>query len=121
PGPVGTRQGVFTKRVIDTTGKPACIPMTPHEIVSMGMVTRGQDYAGASARGATLDDLDAQEFNRFRTLCRVAGDDLGQLSDIDILKALGLVPLNEPISLGAILLFGTQSAVERWVPNVEFL
>src|SRR5690625_1377129 len=43
PGPVGTRQGVFTKRVIDTTGKPACIPMTPHEIVIMGMVARGQD------------------------------------------------------------------------------
>lgn len=121
PGPVGTRQGLFTKRVIDTIGKPACVPMTAHEIVSMGMVTRGQDYAAANAQGATTADLDPKEFDRFRRLCRRAGDDLGQLSDTDILKAVGLVPLNVPVSLGAILLFGTQSAIERWIPNAEFL
>lgn len=121
PGPVGTKQGVFTKRVIETTGRPACAPMTPHEIISTGMVTRGQDYAAAVARGATFDDLDPREFDRFRTLCRAGDDNLGQLSDSDILKALGLVPLTDPISLGAVLLFGTESAVQRWVPNAEFL
>ena len=51
---------LFTRRVIDTTGKPACIPMTAHEIVSMGMVMRGQDFAGDRCRGASLDDLDPQ-------------------------------------------------------------
>lgn len=121
PGPVGTKLGVFTKRVIGTTGAPACVPMTAHEIVSMGMVTRGQDFAAAVARGATLDDLDPGEFNRFRKLCQTAGDDLAELSDMDLLKALGLVPLNDPISLGAVLLFGTEVAVQRWVPNAEFL
>lgn len=121
PGPVGTKLGVFTRRVLDTTGHPACVPMTPHEIVSMGMVTRGQDFAAAQARGATLADLDPAEFDRFRKLCRTAGDDLGGLSDIDILRALGLVPLNEPVSLGAILLFGTEESLQRWVPNAECL
>lgn len=121
PGPVGTKLGVFTKRVIDTAGQPACVPMTAHEIVSMGMVMRGQDFAAAVARGARLGDLDQEEFNRFRKLCRAAGDDLGGLSDADVLRALGLVPLSDPISLGAILLFGTQEALQRWVPNAEFL
>lgn len=121
PGPVGTKDGVFTRRIIDTTGKPACVPMTAHEIVSMGMVMRGQDFATAVARGAVFDDLDPNEFNRFRNLCRAAGDDLGGLSDSDILRALGLVPLNDPLSLGALLLFGTDDALRRWVPNAEFL
>ena len=95
--------------------------MTAHEIVSMGMVMRGQDFAAAVARGAVFDDLDPTEFDRFRNLCRAAGDDLGGLSDSDILRALGLVPLNDPLSLGALLLFGTDDAVRRWVPNAEFL
>ncbi len=121
PGPVGTKLGLFTKRVINAKGEPACVPMTAHEIVSMGMVMRGQDFAAAAARGAILDDLDPQEFNRFRNLCNEAGDNLGGLSDPDVLRALGLVPLNDPISLGAVLLFGTEDALRRWVPNAEFL
>lgn len=121
PGPVGTKLGVFTKRVISTTGEPACIPMTAHEIVSMGMVTRGQDFAASIARGAGPDDLDPAEFSRFRRLCHGAGDDLADLSDADVLRAFGLAPLSEPISLGSILLFGTENAVQRWIPNAEFL
>lgn len=121
PGPIGTKDGVFTRRIINTIGKPACVPMTAHEIVSMGMIMRGQDFAAAVARGAALENLDPNEFDRFRNLCRAAGDDLGALSDGDILRALGLVPLNDPLSLGAILLFGTVDAIRRWVPNAEFL
>jgi ATP-dependent DNA helicase RecG len=85
------------------------------------MVMRGQDFAAAVARGARFDDLDPDEFDRFRKLCRASGDDLKGLSDADVLRALGLIPLNDPISLGAILLFGTSGALRRWVPNAEFL
>ena len=121
PGPVGTKDGTFTKRVIDTTGKPECVPMTAHEIVSMGMVMRGQDFAAAAAADASQADLDPGEFERFRRLCRMAGDNIDRLSDEDILKALGLVPLDRPVSLGAVLLFGSPESVQRWVPNAEFL
>lgn len=121
PGPVGTKDGTFTKRVINTAGQPQCVPMTAHEIVSMGMVMRGQDFAVAVARGATMAELDPGEFDRFRRLCRGAGDDIAGLSDEDILKALGLAPLSDPVSLGSVLLFGLPDAVQRWVPNAEFL
>lgn len=121
PGPVGTKEGLYTKRVIDTTGQPQCLPMTAHEIVSMGMVMRGQDYATAVARDASMSDLDPQEFDRFRALCGTSGDSLGALADTDILKALGLVPLSGSISLGAVLAFGREEAIRRWVPNAEFL
>lgn len=122
PGPVGSKDGTFTKRVIDATGRPQCVPMTPHEIISMGLVTRGMDYAASAARGATMADLNPSEFDRFRRLCRASGDDdIAALADPDILKALGLVPLSDPLGLGAILLFGTEQAVQRWVPTAEFL
>lgn len=121
PGPIGTKEGLFTKRVIDVAGRPQCMPMTAHEIVSMGMVTRGQDFATAVAVGASMSDLDEREFGRFRDLCKSTGDDWGSASDEDILKALGLVPLQAPISLGAVLLFGKEEGVQRWLPNAEFL
>lgn len=121
PGPVGTKGGSYLRRVLDSKGAPMCSPMTPHEIVSMGMVTRGQDYAASPALDAESEDLDPAEFDRFRNLCRENGDDFADLSDQDLLRALGLVPRTEPVSLGALLLFGTESALQRWVPNAEVL
>jgi ATP-dependent DNA helicase RecG len=106
PGPVATKDGYYTKRVLDTLGQPQCVPMSPQEIVSMGMMTRGQDYAAAVAVGATHADLDPAEFDRYRRLCSLTGDSTASLQDEDILRALGLVPIGSPISLGAILLFG---------------
>lgn len=121
PGPVATKDGYYTKRVLDTLGQPQCVPMSPQEIVSMGMVTRGQDYAASVAAGATSADLDPAEFDRYRRLCALTGDSTASLQDEDILRALGLVPIGAPLSLGAILLFGTSAAVARWVPNAEFI
>jgi ATP-dependent DNA helicase RecG len=121
PGPVATRDGYYTKRVLDTLGHPQCVPISPQEIVSMGMVTRGQDYAAAVAVGATLEDLDPVEFDRYRRLCALTGDSTATLKDEDILKALGLVPIGSPVSLGALLLFGRAAALARWVPNAEFI
>src|SRR5699024_5563317 len=92
PGPIGTKQAVFTRRTIGTDGKPLCQPMSVHEIVSLGMVTRGQDYAGAVARDATVQDLDPAEFDRYRQLCRTSDPEMSRLADQDILIALGLVP-----------------------------
>lgn len=42
-----------------------------------------------------MEDLDPAEFDRFRGLCRVNGDAIGDLPDGDLLKALGLVPLSD--------------------------
>lgn len=65
PGPVGTKDGVFTKRVMDAVGRPQCRPMTVHEIVGMGMLTRGQDFATAVARDATIQTW---SLSRVRTI-----------------------------------------------------
>lgn len=81
PGPVATKDGYYTKRVLDTLGQPQCVPMSPHVIVSMGMVTRGQDFAASAAVGATMADLDPGEFDRYRRLCNLTGDGTAGLQD----------------------------------------
>ena len=121
PGPIGTKEGLFTRRVLGPTGEPECRPMSVHEIASRSMFTRGQDYAAAPALDATMDDLDPAEFDRYRDQCSLSGDPLSTASDEDIVMALGLRTRATEVSLGAILLFGRESALHRWVPNAEVL
>jgi ATP-dependent DNA helicase RecG len=122
PAPAGTKNGTFVRRVLDPTGRPECRPMTPHEIVSMGFSARGIDYAASVARGATEQDLDPLEFDRFRRLCRSSGDEaMSRLADEDVVRALGLRSQDGHLALGAVLLFGHADAVRRWVPAAETL
>lgn len=123
PGPVGTKKGLYVKRVLDTLGQPSCVAITPHELVSLAYVTRGIDYATSPAEGATFEDLDTSQFDRFRRLCAASRGEteMTDLSDQDLCSALGLVPRNAPVSLGMVMLFGSVRALERWVPTAEIL
>jgi ATP-dependent DNA helicase RecG len=123
PGPVATKSGLYVKRATGSDGRPVCVPMTPYEVISLGLVSRGIDYAATPARGASMDDLDPAQLHRYRALCaRTSGQEsLAQLSDADICKALGLLSPDGAVALGAVLLFGTETALDRWVPTAEFL
>ena len=68
-----------------------------------------------------MADLDPAEFDRYRRLSALTGDGTATLQDEDILRALGMIPIGAPVSLGAVLLFGRNEAVSRWVPNAEFI
>jgi ATP-dependent DNA helicase RecG len=121
--PVGTRRGLYVKRVVGADGAPACMPMPPQELWSRSISLRGMDYALAPAEGATFADLDPDEFSRFRRLCQTTRGDsaLTNLGDRDIPGALGLAPIHGHVSLGMILLFGREEALSRWVPTAEVL
>ncbi len=125
-GPVGTRDGVFKRRSLKPDGTPECIPYRPSEMLSAGLDLAGVDYATIAASGATMLDLDPGEFDRFRRLCSSGRGDasLANLDDVDVLRALRLdagdAGTPRP-SLGAVLLFGTAAARERWTPTAECL
>lgn len=125
-GPVGTRGGVFKRRSIKPNGMPECIPYRPSEMMSAGFDLSGLDYATLPARGASMEALDPAEFDRLRRLASTARGDasLAGLSDLEILRALRLdaSQTSTPApSLGAVLLFGTRAALERWTPTAECL
>lgn len=125
-GPVGTRGGVFKRRSIKPDGTPECIPYRPSEMMSAGFDLSGVDYATLPAQGASMDALDPAEFERLRRLASAARGDasLAGLSDVEILRALRLDTSQTSMpapALGAVLLFGTRAALERWAPTAECL
>lgn len=121
--PVGTKSGKYVRRTIRADGSPECVPYLLHEMLSVGLSAQGRDYAATPARGATPDDLDPTEFDRFRRLCAAGKGDrtLAEASDQDILRALRLLlpEQDNQLTLGAVLLFGTNDALGRYIPTAE--
>ena len=117
---IGTADGKYIRRAIDVHGKPQCLPMSPHEIVGRAGSIGAQDFAAVALPSAQSSDLSAEEFDRLRRRARDGGDAvLADLSDHDVLSALGLVTPDGGFRLGAILLFGKEEALIRLVPTHE--
>jgi len=122
--PVGTSSGRYVRRRLDANGRPECAPYPLHEMLSVGLSSQGRDYAATPARGAGWEDLDTAQFDRFRDMCGSSRGDgvLSASGDADVLRALRLlVPGQDHITLGAVLLFGTERAIEKFVPTAEVI
>lgn len=121
--PVGTNRGMYQRRALRTDGLPECVAYEPHALMMSSFSASGRDWAQLPALGATFGDLDPAEFERFRAMCAASGGDrsLAELADAEILRALGLLdqPGYDTPTLGAVLLFGREPALARWVPNHE--
>lgn len=117
---VATNEGEYVRRAIDPRGAPACVPMRPHEVLSRAGSIGAQDYSTLPLRGVTIDDLEAAEIDRMRKLASAGGDEtLSELSDRDLLTALGLIAHDGALRVGAVLLFGGSSLIERHIPTHE--
>lgn len=123
--PVGTSGGKYLRRTLQPNGEPQCKPFMLHAMIAQGLAAQGSDYAAVAARGARIDDLDSLEFERFRRLCAAGKGDrsLATASPSEILRALRLLRPEDPtqVTLGAVLLFGTEPLMERCVPTHEVL
>lgn len=123
PLPVGSKSGKYVRRSLRADGKPECVAYPLHEMLSVGLTAQGRDYAATPARGARIEALDPTEFDRFRRMCAAGKGDrtLAELSDQEILRSLRLVlpEHDNELTLGAILLFGTSTSLERFVPTAE--
>ena len=124
--PVATSDGRYLRRTLDGRGKPECVPFLFHEMQSRRPDLAGSEYLALSVLDATWDDLDILEFERFRRTIREShgmGDQtLIPLSDWDLARALGCVdgPKDHPeIRLLALLLFGKEESLHRFLPSHE--
>ena len=124
--PVGTSDGKYLRRRLDGKGNPECVPFHYHEMQSRLSEHGGSEYLALPVHGATWEDLDILEFERFRRTIREShgmGDQtLIPLSDWDLAKALGCVdgPKDHPeIRLLALLLFGKEESLRRFLPSHE--
>lgn len=120
PTVVATGDGKYLRRAIDMKGNPQCLPMEPHEVLARASSVGAQDYSVVAVSGIGLNDLSPSELSRFRRMAGTGGDKvLSTLSDVDLLKALGLLTQAGELTLGALLLFGTQESIRRKLPAYE--
>ncbi len=117
---VATTSGLYVRRAIDVNGKPQCVPMPPNEVTARMARLGAQDVSMLPLPDLGVEDLDPAELRRFRDLARSGGDSmLAELSDVDLLAALGLRTTTADLTLGAVLLFGTTAAIRRFAPTHE--
>ncbi len=124
--PVGTSDGKYLRRRLDGKGNPECVPFHYHEMQSHISGRGGAEYLALSVPETTWDDLDILEFERFRRAIREShgmGDQtLISLPDVELARALGAVdgPMDNPeIRLLALLLFGKEESLRRFLPSHE--
>ena len=61
---VGTQSGRYLRRAIDVHGRPQCLPMRPHEVVSRAGSVGAQDFSRVVVQGLEPNDLSEVEFAR---------------------------------------------------------
>ena len=126
PKPViqtATASGRYLRRALGGDGKPACVPFFIYETAAHGL---SQDPSTAVVPGATWNDLDPIEIERFRRLARESGGRgdaaLLRLSDEELVRALGGIepqPTGPGIRRVALLLFGREEALRTLLPTHE--
>lgn len=119
-GLYSTSNGYYARRMIDVHGRPACQPMPPTDLVAM-LATDGQrDLSAIPLHDASPHDIDPLEIERYRSSARRSGDQvLGDLSDDDLMRALGFRSPEGALTMAAVLMFGTEAAIARFVPTHE--
>ncbi|MFQ5853541.1 MAG: ATP-binding protein, partial [Candidatus Binatia bacterium] len=124
--PTGTADGVYKRRAMGGRGEPICLPYHFHEMQSRLADQGILDYSTLVVSEATWDDLDPLEFERMRRMIRESrgrGDaSLVKLPDKEVAKALGVVEEGSQglsIRVGALLLFGQEEALRRYLPTHE--
>ena len=116
---VGTQSGRYLRRAIDVHGRPQCLPMRPHEVVSRAGSVGAQDFSRVVVQGLEPNDLSEVEFARMRDLAQVGDDTLVLLSNEEMLKALGFMTADGRVCVGGLLLFGTEAQIARNLPAYE--
>lgn len=119
---VSTTSGKTLQRRLKANGEPENIPLYPYEFASKLSNLHAYDYSAVPLFHAEIGDLDPNEISRLRVLLEnYHGDQtLISLTDHDLLKALKLITSvnNECFpTVSGILLLGTLSAVEKFVPT----
>jgi len=124
--PTSTTDGRYHRRKVGGKGKPECVPMDFSDMLGLQSQRCSQDYSSLPVEGATWDDLDPLEFERFRRIIRESrgkGDvALSSLSDIELAKAIGAIEADrdvKSIKVLGLLLFGKEDSLSRLVPSHE--
>jgi len=113
--PYGTAAGLYQVRV----GKN-CMPYSPEDFQKRQVSTGALDWSSQAAEGVGQGDLSTTEIARLRSLMQAhrPGSSLLDLSDTDLLKALGVLRENRIIYAGFLIL-GKPDRLKEILPGNE--
>jgi ATP-dependent DNA helicase RecG len=122
PDICATASGKVLRRIIGPDGKPATIPMYPHDQRSRRGDLGLLDFSAQLIEQATFEDLNPLEFERLRqTLKKHHGDlSLLELSDKEIVKGLRLAETRGDFlvpNIAGLLLLGHEESVRKFIPT----
>jgi ATP-dependent DNA helicase RecG len=117
-----TTSGKVLHRITGSDGKPASVPLYPHEQRSRRTDLGLLDFSAQILENTSFEDLNPLEFERLRqTIQSRHGDhSLLELSDTDIVKALRLVETQGDRlvpTVAGILLLGTDEVIRKFIPT----
>ncbi|NLE95481.1 MAG: AAA family ATPase [Dehalococcoidia bacterium] len=120
--PVGTADGKYLRRGLGGDGKPACLPMHFTEMQSL-LSSRGNlDHSSAAVAGATWEDLDPLELERYRRVIRESqrGDGaLLELPNEELARVLSAIDGDGVVRVAGLLLFGREDTLRTHIPTHE--
>ncbi len=119
---VATSSGRVLRRRIKADGTPENVPMFPTEMATRLSDLRLLDYSVLTVQEASVEDFDPLEIERLKkNILLYDGDKtVLELSDIELLKALGFVKeeYNNIIpTVAGILMIGKSESIKRFVPT----
>lgn len=124
--PVSTTDGKYLRRRLGGLGIPICAPFHFVEMQAALASQGSLDYSALPVPDARWEDLDPLEFARFRRALAESGGQgdpaLLTLPDLELAQALGAVTAKHDITeirVLALLLFGTEQALTRLLPQHE--
>ena len=122
PDVCATASGKVLHRIVGADGKPATVPMYPHDQRSRRVDLGLLDFSAQPLDSACFDDFDPLEFERVRqAIIRLRGDvSLLELSNEELAKALRLVETRNGRlipNVAGLLLLGRTSSLEKYIPT----
>lgn len=119
---VATMQGKILRRRLKSNGQPENVPMYPYEITTRLSDLSLLDFSAQSISGATVDDFNANEILRLRSMIKKSNGDetLLDLDDEELEKALCFVKdVNGTLTptVTGLLVIGKEEKIEEYIPT----
>jgi len=116
-----TSDGKYIRRGIEGDGRPACLPMEPHEIMSL-LSYVGQKDVTAEKLKLDMDALDVEAVDLLlNTVINVGEEQLSNLMDDEVLRILGIVAPDGNVTLAGLLSCGKEEILREIVPFHEVM
>ncbi|MGJ8454437.1 RNA-binding domain-containing protein [Pseudothermotoga sp. U03pept] len=115
-----TADGKYLRRGVEGDNRPSCLPLEPHEILSVLTFT-GQKDMTAEKLSIGKEALDESAVELLLKITKQNQAELRNLSVDEILRILGIVTSEENITLAGLLVCGKDTILHEFMPFHEVI